>query len=178
MEFSRPDYCNRQPFPSPGDLPNPGIKPRPPALQVDSLPADPPGKPKNTCVGSLSLLQIFLTQELNQDLLHCRQILYQLSYKGNPIFSVLSMYKCKEQILYVITCEWNLTNKTLLRGIRDQIKSVTQSCPTLCDPMNYTVHGIFQARILEWVAYPFSRGSSQSKDQTQVSCIAGGFFTI
>ena len=142
MEFSRPDYCNRQPFPSPGDLPNPGIKPRPPALQVDSLPADPPGKPKNTCVGSLSLLQIFLTQELNQDLLHCRQILYQLSYKGNPIFSVLSMYKCKEQILYVITCEWNLTNKTLLRGIRDQIKSVTQSCPTLCDPMNRSTPGL------------------------------------
>ena len=54
---------------------------------------------------------------------------------------------------------------------------VTQSCPTLCDPMDYTVHGILQARILEWVAFPFSRGSSQTRDQTQVSCIAGGFFT-
>ena len=52
------------------------------------------------------------------------------------------MYKCKEQILYVITCEWNLTNKTLLRGIRDQIKSVTQSCPTLCDPMNRSTPGL------------------------------------
>ena len=41
---------------------------------------------------------------------------------------------------------------------------VTQLCPTLCDPMGYTVHGILQARILEWVAIPFSRGSSQSKD--------------
>ena len=41
---------------------------------------------------------------------------------------------------------------------------VTQSCPTLCDPMDYTVHGILQARILEWVAFPFSRGSSQPKD--------------
>ena len=43
--------------------------------------------------------------------------------------------------------------------------------------MDYTVHGILQARILEWVAFPFSRGSPQPRDQTQVSCIAGGFFT-
>ena len=55
---------------------------------------------------------------------------------------------------------------------------VTQSFPTLCDPMDYTVHGILQARILEWVALPFSRGSSQPRDWTQVSHFAGGFFTI
>ena len=42
-------------------------------------------------------------------------------------------------------------------------------CLTLCDPMDYTVHGILQARILEWVAFPFSRGSSQPRDRTQVS---------
>ena len=53
--------------------------------------------------------------------------------------------------------------------------TVTQLCPTLCNPMDYTVHGILQARILEWVAFPFSRGSSQPRDQTQVSHIAGGF---
>ena len=68
------------PFPSPGDLPNPGIEPRSPALQADSLPAGPQEKPKNTGVGSLSLLQrIFLTQESNQGLLHCRWILNQLN---------------------------------------------------------------------------------------------------
>ena len=68
------------------DLPNLGIEPRSPALLVDSLPAESPGKPKNTRVGSLSLLQwIFLTQESNQGLLHCRWILYQLSYQGNPV---------------------------------------------------------------------------------------------
>ena len=50
---------------------------------------------------------------------------------------------------------------------------VTQLCLTLCNPMDYTVHGILQPRILEWVAFPFSRGSSQLGDQTQVSCIAG-----
>jgi len=43
--------------------------------------------------------------------------------------------------------------------------------------MDYTVHGVLQARILQWVAFPFSRGSSQPRDQTQVSLIAGGFFT-
>ena len=47
----------------------------------------------------------------------------------------------------------------------------------LFDSMNYTVHGILQARILEWVAFPFSTGSSQPRDETQVSHIAGGFFS-
>ena len=54
---------------------------------------------------------------------------------------------------------------------------VTQSCPALCDPMDYTVYGILQDRILEWVAFLFSRGSSQPRDGTQVSLIASGFFT-
>ena len=77
MEFSRPEYWSGWPFPSPGDIPNPGIKPSSSILQVDSLPSEPQGKPKNNGVGSLSLLQwIFPTQELNQRLLHCRQILY------------------------------------------------------------------------------------------------------
>ena len=49
---------------------------------------------------------------------------------------------------------------------------VAQSCPTLCDPMDYTGHGILQARILEWVAFPFAGGPSQPRDQIQVSCIA------
>ena len=53
---------------------------------------------------------------------------------------------------------------------------ISQSCPILCDPMDYRVHGILQARILEWITFPFSRGSSQPRDQIQVSRIAGGFF--
>ena len=61
-------------------------------------------------------------------------------------------------------------------SLRNEVK-VAQSCPTLCNPMDYTVHGSLQARILEWVACPFSRASSQPRDQTQVSRIAGGFFT-
>ena len=58
-----------------------------------------------------------------------------------------------------------------------------QLCPTLCDPMDSSlpgssVHGIFQARVLEWVTISFSRGSSWPKDWTQVSCIAGRHFTL
>ena len=70
-------------MPPPGDLPNPGIKLKSPILQMDSLPSDPPRKPKNTRVSSLSLLQ--RNFPINQGLLHSRWILYQLSYPGSPI---------------------------------------------------------------------------------------------
>ena len=74
------------PCPPPGDLPNSGIKPRSPTRQADFLLSELPGKPNNTEVGSLSLLhEIFLTQESNWRLLHCRQILYRLSYPGSPM---------------------------------------------------------------------------------------------
>ena len=100
MEFFRPEYWSGYLFPYPGDLPNPGIKPRSPALQVDSLPVEPQGKPKNTGEGSLSLLQrIFPTQESNWGLLHCRWILYQLSYQGSP-------YKW-EAHLTILVCKAN-----------------------------------------------------------------------
>ena len=100
------------------------------------LPSEPPGKPKSTGVHSLSLQRIFPTQELNQGLLHCRRILYQLSYQGNP----------------------------------------TRSCLTLCNPIDCSllgssVHGISQAKILEWVAIPCSRGLSRPRDQTLISCL-------
>ena len=58
-----------------------------------------------------------------------------------------------------------------------EVKGKSLSCVRLCDTMDYTVHGILQARILEWVAVPFSGGSFQPRDWTQVSHIAGGFFT-
>ena len=72
-----------------------------------------------------------------------------LSHQGSPVYTFLKYVKLK----------------------------VTQSCLTLCDPVNYIVHGILQVRILEWVAFPFSRGSSQPRNQTQVSGIVSGFFT-
>ena len=80
-------------FPFPRDLPNSGFEPRSSTLQVDSLPAEPQGKPKNTGVGILSLLQrIFPTQESNRGLLHCRRILYQLSYEGSS-YTFLKSYQ-------------------------------------------------------------------------------------
>ena len=97
MKFSRQEHCSGLPFPSPGDLPNPVIEPRSPILWEDSIPSEPPGKPK-----------------------------------------------------------------------------VTQSCSTLYNSIDYTIHGILYARILEWVAFSFSRRSSQPRDQIQVSHTAGG----
>ena len=81
--FCRQEYWGGLPCPPPKDLSKPGIKPRSPTLQVDSLlPELLPGKPKNTVMSILSLLQeLFPTQELN---LHYRWILYQLSYQGSP----------------------------------------------------------------------------------------------
>ena len=71
----------------------------------------------------------------------------------------------------------------MLRPVSCVVVLVTQSWPTLCESMNCSlagssVHGILQARTLEWVAIPFSRWSSQPKDQTRVSCIASNFFTV
>ena len=91
-----------------GDLPNPEIEPRSPALLADSLPAEPPGKSKNTGVDSLSLLQgILPTQESNRGLLYCRQILYQLSYQGSPHITKLNLNICyfiSEITYHTINC--------------------------------------------------------------------------
>ena len=81
----------RVPFPSPGDIPDPGIKSGSPAFQADSLPAEPQGKPQNTGVGSLSLVQqVFLTQELNPGLLH--SLPTEISGKpwGNNVLNIIT----------------------------------------------------------------------------------------
>ena len=94
-------------FPSPEGLLNSGIKPTFPALQADSLPAEPQGEPEDIEVGSLSLVQhIFSTQELNKGLLHCRWILYQLSYQGSPSVGLI-----------LITDRAMLFNISLLSGL-------------------------------------------------------------
>ena len=218
----------------PGDLPNPGTEPRSPwvALQADSLPSEPLGKSLNTGVGSLSLLQgIFLIQEFNRDLLHCR-ILYQLSYQGNYIYICVCVCVCVCVCIHIhIYNTYINIYKTLdcscIFFSSVQFSIVAQSCPslqplahtipqqfillictqgteyftlaflefevwkemldiasmlshfslTLCDLMGYSppgssICGIFQARILEWVAMPSSRGSSQPRDQTCISYVS------
>ena len=88
MGFSRQEYWSGLLCSPPGDLPNPGIEPRSLAFRWIILPSESPGKPLNTGVGSLSLLQgNFLTQELNPGLLHCSWILFQISF-GFPYSSV------------------------------------------------------------------------------------------
>ena len=86
--------------------------------------------------------------------------------------------------LEIYQVKWNKKRKTYTIWhhlyVESKVKvKVTQLCPTICEPMDYTVHGILQARILEYsiVAYCFSRGSSQPRNKTKVSSIAGGFFT-
>ena len=133
MEFSRPEYWNGYPFPSPGDLPNPGIEPRSPALQADSLPAEPQGKTKDTGVGSLSLLQgIFVTQESNWGLLRCRWILYQLSHQAPN-----SIQKPRQSLL-LLGRDWKLppnTHQTHPQGLDTEDLTKTEAedwlgCPT------------------------------------------------
>ena len=98
-------------------------------MQVDSLPAEPQGKPKNTRMCSLSLLQgIFPTQESNQGLLHCRQILYQLSYQGSPLAPIVMHLSHPLDICLPL--------------LTVQFSSVAQSCLTLCDPMNLSTPGL------------------------------------
>ena len=84
---------------------------------------------------------------------------------------------CKWLSTNTVPCFCFISMSTDVYVSESEKVKVAQSCPTLCDPMDYTVHGILQARILEWVAFPFSRGSSQLRDRTQISRIAGGFFT-
>ena len=82
--------------------------------------------------------------------------------------------------------EWSsvqLTFRGFIKGRMKKWSEVTQLCSTLCDPMGcslqgFSVHEIFQARVLEWVAISFSRESSQPRDRTWVSCIAGTHFTV
>ena len=93
------------------------------------------------------------------------------------IYIHVYIHVCVYIYIYICICIWFwMGNSCSQVHILIKVK-VAQSCPTLCDPMNYIVHRILQARILEWVAFPFSRGSSHPRDGIQVSRIAGGFFS-
>ena len=150
---------------------------------MDSLPAEPQGKPKNTGAGSLSLLQqIFLTQELNWGLLHCRWILYQLSYLGSPNESESRSIVSDSLRPHGLYSPWNSTGQNTGVGSLSFFQGIFQTLelnPGLlhCRWILYQLSHKGRPRILEWVSYPFSSGSSQPRNRTRVSCIAGGFFT-
>ena len=89
---------------------------------------------------------------------------------GNPL-----QYSCQKNPMD--RGAWRATVHWIAKSQTNEVK-VAQSCLTLCDPVGYTVHGFLQPRILEWVAFPFSRVSSKPRDWTQVSCIADRFLTV
>ena len=138
-----PWVLSRQEYWSGFPCPPPGIEPKSPELQVDSLLSEPSGKPKDTGVGSLSLLQgTFLTQETNQCLLHCRQIFYQLSYPGSltpsqpGLISRIDITYYHEQLCSPgdiwqlsrdhFTCrDWQVVAFHLMREARDAAKHPT-----------------------------------------------------
>ena len=99
-----------------------------------------------------------------------------IPFKKNP---GMSCFICRYTDRNVFVCPLCLSLiPYMLKSKNESESEVVQSCPTLCDPMDCSppgssVHGILQVRILEWVTISFSRGSSQPRDQNQVSCIAG-----
>ena len=159
---------------------HPGIEPRSPTLWGDSLPSEPQGKPKNTGVDSRSLLQgIFLTQALNRGLLHCRWIIYQLSYQA----LVLIYIYIKNGGLLGSDCVSGLNSNSILGRTEGLIswppwmhgKSL-QSCPTLCDPIVacQSPLSVGFSRQEYWSGLPFPplEISSHPKDWTCISRIS------
>ena len=111
-------------------------------------PLNSPGQ--NTGVGSLCLLQgIFPTQGLNPGLPHCRWILYHLSHKGSPIFSGSILLMVVYNLIY-----WQVLYYLKVKVLVIQMY-LTLLDPIDCSPSGSSVHGILQARILEWVKLPF-----------------------
>ena len=85
---------------------------------------------------------------------------------GGPLLFAFKLFEPEMQRQLKIPPEWQALSflaSCVPRQVKVKVK-VTQSCPTLCDPMDYTVRGILQAKILEWIAFSFSRGSSQLRD--------------
>ena len=109
MEFSWQENWSGWPLPSPGDLPNSGIKSRSPALQVDSLPSEPPGKPKNTGVGCHFILQgIFPTPGSNLNLLLGRWILYHWATWEALIFIKHQQLNTAREIVITAVPSWHI----------------------------------------------------------------------
>ena len=154
MEFSRQEYWSRLPFSSPGDLPNLGIKPRSPALQADPLPSESTGKPYNhfmytyicVCVYALSCVQLLVTPWTAACLVPLSMVLSRQEYSSgfpfpipgdlpNPGIEPLSLAS-------PALADRFFTTVTPGKSIYTYIRSVAQSCPTLCDPMSCSTPGL------------------------------------
>ena len=147
-----------------------------------SIHGDSPGK--NSGVGFHALLQvIFSTQGSNPGLPHCRWIIYQLSHQRSPLPIILtrplptmSTGPLSTSLLLFLICKQVHLSQLSRFHACVHAKSL-QSCPTPCDAMDHSppgssVHGILQARILEWVAVPSSKASSRPRNETCISYIS------
>ena len=137
MEFSRQEYWSGFPFPSPGDLPNPGIKPGFPALQANSLPSEPPPE-------SPALEDRFLNTGPPGNSPKTFSKVRKLQAWTHYIYTYMSMCMC---VLVAQSCP-------------------TLCDSSDCNSPGSSVHGILQATVLEWVAMPSSRGSSWPRDRS------------
>ena len=152
MGFSRQECWSGLPFPSPGDLPDPGIKPWCPALQVDALSSEPPGKTQR--MRKINILTAAATAKSLQSCL----TLCDPRDGSPPGSTVPGILQARTRV----GCHF------LLQSVKVKSESeVAQSCPTLSDPMDCSllgssIHGIFQARVLEWGAIAFSTKVSLS----------------
>ena len=137
---------------------------------------------KWACSKSMFRGRRLTTIQVKEGLPHCGQNIY--CSKQSNAFLVLLCSRVSDTMwdTHTLSAYWHIPERhSYRRGMC--VCLVTQLCPTLCHPMDYSppdssVGGILQARVLEWVVIPFSRGSSQPRDQTQVSHIAGRFFTV
>ena len=212
MEFSRQEYWNGLPFPSPGDLSNPGLEPASPALAGSFFTTEPTMKPPCLKLGNeLSKERHALTKQKTllesgvwaesswvREPENCSATDW-LTVSGFMVMGLVSGLSLASRLAWPMfgltqgpSC-WHMhLSAKMDSSMKDfgrlvghmdfcllpPFVKVLQSYPTVCNPMDYhIVHGILQARILEWVALPFSRGSSQPRDWTWVSHIEGGFFT-
>ena len=199
--FSRQEYWSRLPFPSPGDLPNLRIELMSPALVGGFFTTELPGIPRLALVKSKQtspahiqrqgIIRGRLRQPSTQP--HLLQVLIweflffpevKIVFFGPvlPPWILLNQGSVKPQFsryehLYISMSVFSVGPWV------SEVSEVTQSCLTLCDPVDCSppdsyILGILQARILEWAAISFSRGSSWPRDWTQVSCITGRCFTV
>ena len=171
MAFSRQEYQSGLPLPYPGNLPNPGIEPGSPALQVDSLLTGLPGKPKerntNTLIVGdfdtlLSSMDRSSRQKINNETLALDNILYPMTQTN------IEHYIQKQQSIHSSQKVRKRMKSCHLQQQAAAAAKSLQSCLTLSDPTDgnppgSSVLGILQARILEWVAISFSNGCMHAK---------------
>ena len=186
MKFSKQEYWSGLPCPPPGNLPNPGFKPvspMTPALQEDSLPLSHLGSPQVTLVAVLnSLTWVGKPVKASEIKWNVQRELLQ-STASSESRSVVSdslwppgLYPSR------LLCSWNSPGKNtgvvchaLLQGIFPT-QGLNPDLPHCRQILHHLSHQ-GSPRILEWMAYHFSRASSRPRNWTGISCIAGGFFT-